>query len=112
MSKTIAKILVTMLALLITAAIIPGMNIDGIGAGFIAALILGLVNILIRPLLTILTIPITVLTLGLFLFVINGLMLLLTASLVGGFYISGLLVAILGSIVLSLISGLLNNLIG
>lgn len=109
--KVIAKILVTMLALLITAAIIPGMYIDGVGAGFIAALILGLVNVFIKPLLTILTLPITVLTLGLFLFVINGLILMLTASLVGGFYISGLLVAIFGSIVLSLISGLIHSLI-
>ena len=103
--------LVTMLALMLTAYFMPGISIDGIWAGLGAALILGLVNIFIKPLLTVITLPLTIITLGLFLFVINGLMLMITAKIVEGFHVSGLLAAILGSIVLSLVNGLLHSFI-
>ena len=103
------RLIISMLALILTAAIMPGVVVETVGAGFWAALILGLVNTFIKPGLTILTLPFTVLTFGLFIFVINGLMLLLTASLVEGFVVSGLFAAIFGAIVLSLINSLMNE---
>lgn len=93
-----------MLALILTAKIVPGIRIESIGAGFWATLILGLVNVFLKPILTIFTLPLTIFSFGLFLFVINGLMLLLTASMVNDFYVSGLLAAIFGSIILSIIN--------
>ncbi|MFW5787147.1 MAG: phage holin family protein [Halanaerobiales bacterium] len=99
------KLLVSMLALFITAAIIPGIGLSGIGAGFLAALILGIVNSVVKPIFTILTLPLTILTLGLFLFVLNGLMLMLAAAFVPGFTVSGIFSAIFGSIVLGLLTG-------
>ncbi|PRX28614.1 putative membrane protein [Orenia metallireducens] len=102
--KAIARLLITMLALILTAKIVPGIVIGSLGAGFWAALILGLVNTFIKPVFTLLTLPLTILSFGLFLFVINGLMLLITASLVANFHVSGLLAAIFGSIILSIIN--------
>lgn len=105
----VVKLIITMLALLITAGITPGIYINGLWAGFWAALILGIVNILIKPVFTILTLPLTILTLGLFIFVINGLMLLITAALVPGFTVSGLFAAIIGSIILSICTWVINK---
>ncbi len=111
MQKFIGKVLINMLALLITAAVIPGIMISGIWPGFWAALILGILNVIVKPVLTILTLPLTILSLGLFLFVINGIMLLLAAYFISGFYVSGLLSAIIGSIFLSIVSGLIQKLL-
>jgi len=110
MQKIAAKVLTTMLALLITAVVIPGITVTGIWAGFWAALILGILNVIIKPIFTILTLPLTILTLGLFLFVINGIMLMLAAFFISGFYVSGLLAAIIGSIFLSIVSSMIQNL--
>ena len=101
----LTRLLVSMLALFVTAAIIPGITINGIWAGFFAALILGVVNGIIKPVFTILTLPLTILTLGLFLFVVNGLMLMLAAAFVPGFSISGIFSAIFGSIIIGILSG-------
>lgn len=101
--------LITMLALLITAGITPGIYINGVWAGFWAALILGIVNLIIKPILIILTLPITILTLGLFLFVINGLMLLITAGFISGFTVTGFFAAIIGSIILSFFTWVINK---
>lgn len=105
----VVKLIITMLALVITAGITPGIYINGLWAGFWAALILGIVNILIKPVFTILTLPLTILTLGLFIFVINGLMLLITAALVPGFTVSGFFAAIIGSIILSICTWVINK---
>ena len=105
----LGRLFVSMIGLFITAAIIPGITINGIWAGFFAALILGIVNGIIKPIFTILTLPITILTLGLFIFVVNGLMLMLGAALVPGFSISGIFSAILGSIVLSILTGWIHD---
>ncbi len=110
MQKIAAKVLTTMLALLITAVVIPGITVTGIWAGFWAALILGILNVIIKPIFTILTLPLTILTLGLFLFVINGIMLMLAAFFISGFHVSGLLAAIIGSIFLSIVSSIIQNL--
>lgn len=97
------------LALLFTAWVIPGITLAGFASAMWAALVIGFVNIFIRPALLLLTLPINLLTLGLFTFVINGLMLLLVAKLVPGFTIDGFWVAVLGSIVLSILSLIINS---
>ena len=89
MKQLIAKILISGIALKFTSGIIEGMYVDGWGSVFIAAIILGIVNAVIRPLLLILTLPLNVFTLGLFTFVINGLLLKTVATVVAGFDIVG-----------------------
>jgi putative membrane protein len=90
-------------ALWIASAIVPGMEIRGTGTLLAAALLLGLVNAIVRPLAILLTLPFTVLTLGLFILVVNAAMLGLVAALLDGFTLSGFGAALLGSIVTSLV---------
>lgn len=92
---------------MLTAYIVPGFAFDTFGTAAIAALILGLVNAFVRPVLFILTLPLTIVTLGLFLFVINAIMLWLVGFLVPGFIVAGFLPALLASVVLTLVSTLL-----
>lgn len=107
----VAKLLITMLALMITAYIVPGIYVSGFIAGLFAALILGFVNAVFKPIFTILTLPFTIITFGLFLFVINGLMLLIAAAFVPGFYVSGIFSAIIASIILSFINWILEGIL-
>src|SRR6056297_3419314 len=102
MSQFFAKVLTTMLALLLAAYLLPGITVTSIWAGFFAAIVLGFINGFLRPIFTILTIPFTILTFGLFLLVVNGIMLALTAILVPGFIVQGLFSAILGSVIISI----------
>lgn len=92
------------LALMLVAYFYSGVQVSGISAALIAALVLGLVNALIRPVLILLTLPVTLLTLGLFIFVINALMFWLVAEMVPGFKVSGFLAALLGSLMFSVIT--------
>jgi len=103
------KLMITMFAIWFAAWLVPGIAINTPATGFVAALILGLINILIKPIFTILTLPLTILTLGLFLLVLNGLMLMLAAYFVPGFYVSSLMAAIFGSIVISFVTSLLSG---
>jgi putative membrane protein len=89
-------------ALLLVAQIYPGVAVSSFGAAMIAALVLGLLNTLLRPILVLLTLPVTVLTLGLFLFVINALMFYFAASLLQGFHVAGFGAALIGSLLYSL----------
>ena len=98
------------LSLLIVAHIVPGFNVRGFGAALIAALVVGLVNATLGFLLKILTLPLTFLTFGLFLIVVNALMLKLAAALVPGFSVQGFLPAILGAIALSVVNFALKTL--
>ncbi|MGM9524927.1 MAG: phage holin family protein [Peptococcaceae bacterium] len=111
MKHLIVKILVNAAALMMTSTLIDGIYVDGWGAVIIAAIILGIVNAIIRPLLVLFTLPLNVLTLGLLTFVINGLMLKLTAAVVGGFDVVGLWPAIVGSVILSVVSTVLSWLV-
>ena len=111
MKQLIAKILVNGAALMFTSNLIDGIYVDGLGSVSIAAIILGIVNAVIRPLLLILTLPLNVFTLGLFTFVINGLVLKTVAGVVAGFDIVGMWPAIIGAIILSVVSTVLNWLI-
>ena len=103
--------LVAALSLLITAYLVPGFEFDSFSTAAIAALILGLVNAIVRPILVILTLPLTVLTLGLFLFVVNALMLWLVAFFTPGFTVAGFLPALLASVVVTFVSTLLSLLV-
>jgi len=103
--------LINALALLAVSYLIPSVQVAGFGAALVAALVLGLVNAVIRPLLILLTLPVTILTLGLFIFVINGLLFLAVANLLEGFEVAGLWPAIVGAIVYSVISWLLSALV-
>jgi len=98
----ILRALIAAVGLWIAAKIVPGIGVDSWGTLLFAALLLGLVNAIVRPILIILTLPFTIITLGLFLLVINGLMLELVAFFLHGFYVHGLIAAILGSIVVGL----------
>jgi len=104
--------LITALGLALAAKIVPGMHIEGVFTLLLAALLLGLVNAVIRPIVLILTLPITVLTLGLFLLVVNAAMLALVAALLDDFTIAGLGSAVLGSIVVSIIGWIASWYIG
>jgi putative membrane protein len=93
---------ITALGLWVADQLIPGIIITGTRALIVSALLLGLVNAVIRPILIILTLPLTVLTLGLFILIVNGISLALVAWLVPGFHVAGLLSATLGAIIVGL----------
>ena len=99
--KLILKWLLSATALLAVAYLYEGVEVRSFGAALTAAFVIGLLNMLLRPLLVLLTLPVTVLTLGLFLFVINALMFWWAASLLNGFYVSGFGAALLGSLIYS-----------
>ena len=103
----IISLLVTALAVVLTAYILPGVTIKNYGTAIIVALLIGLVNTIIKPIMVILTLPITILTLGLFLLVINALMVLLVSALVPAFRVNGFISALLFSIILSVINSVL-----
>jgi putative membrane protein len=104
MLSLLARWILNAAALLLVAYLYPGVSVESFLAAAIAALVLGLVNAVIRPILILLTLPVTLLTLGLFLFVINALMFWLVAEIVPGFKVTGFLAALLGSILYSVIT--------
>ena len=104
----ILKLLLTGAAAMLSAYILPGVHIDGFMTAIILALVLAVLNAIVKPILVILTIPVTILTLGLFLLVINALIILLADSLIAGFDTSGFFTALLFSLVLSIITAVLD----
>ncbi|BAV34894.1 membrane protein [Sulfuricaulis limicola] len=106
------RLLVAAFGLWLAAALVPGIEVQGLWTLLGAALLLGIVNAVVRPLLVILTLPITLLTLGLFLLVVNAAMLGLVAWMFDNFTISGFWPAVLGSIVVSLTGWLASYFIG
>lgn len=98
------------LALLFVAWVVPGISLAGFFPALWAALVIGIVNIVIRPVLFLLTLPINILTLGLFTFVLNGLLFWFVGNIVPGFMVSGFWAAFFGSILLSIISISINRL--
>jgi putative membrane protein len=96
--------LIVAVALWVTASIVPGVVVASYQSLALAALVLGLVNALVKPVLVLLTLPLTILTLGLFYFVVNGIAFALAAALVPGFSVSSFGVAILGALVVSVVS--------
>lgn len=100
--------IINAVALLGVALLMPSISVSNFGAALIAALVLGLVNTLIRPVLVFLTLPVTLLSLGLFILVINGLLFWFVGSFVPGFFVSGFWSGFFGAIVYSVISWLLS----
>jgi putative membrane protein len=106
----IVRLIINMVAILIISYLFPKMiRVDSFLAALVAAFLLGIVNTIIRPILVLLTLPLTMVTLGLFLLVINGLMLWLVSALVRGFHVSGFWGAVLGSILISIVSWILSR---
>ena len=104
MKKILINLLLSAVLLSVIGWIMPGMYIKGFGTAIIAALILGLVNAFIKPVISLLALPLTIITLGLFSLVINAFMLLFVSHIVSGFYISSFVTGLLASIVLSLLN--------
>lgn len=101
MVKTLLRWLLLAAALLLLDRVYDGVEIAGMGTALVATFVLGLLNTLVRPLLVLLTFPVTLLTLGLFLFVINALMFWAAASLLSGFHVGGFGAALIGSLIYS-----------
>ena len=102
--KLIVRWLLLAAALLLVAHLYPGVTVKSFGSAMIAALVLGLFNALLRPVLVLLTLPVTLVTLGLFLFVINALMFWAAATVLDGFSVTGFAAALIGSLIYSLCS--------
>lgn len=106
------RFLLNGLAVVLTAYILPGVSVEDYGTALIVALILAIVNVLVKPILVVLTIPITIVTLGLFLLVINAAIILFVDNLVTGFHVDGFWWALLFSLILSIFNSLFNDLAG
>lgn len=111
MLRLIAKLLVVILALLIVSNVVPGIVVDGFYTALVVAVILGSINLIVRPILFVLTLPITILTFGLFAFVLNALLFWFVASFIEGFHVDGFLPALIGAFVVSAFSWIGNKFI-
>lgn len=98
-------------AILAAAYVLDGIEIDGFFSAFFAAAILGILNALLRPILLLITLPLNILTLGLFTFVINALMLMMASGVIAGFHVQGFWWAVVGSLIISAVSWLLTSLV-
>ena len=106
--RFLLRLLLNGVAVFLAANFVPGIGVSGPGAALIAGVLLGFVNAIVRPVLLLLTFPFTLITLGLFIFVVNAICLALVAWLVPGFTLSGFVAALVGAIVISIVSWLLN----
>ena len=102
--RFLVRALINAATIALAAALVPGIRLSGLGAALVAGLVLGLVNALVRPVLVFLTCPITLVTLGLFIFVLNALCFWLTSTLVPGFDVGGFWPAFFGALVVSAVS--------
>jgi putative membrane protein len=98
-------------ALYLVTLVVPGVTVDTYTSAFIAAIVLGLVNVLVKPILIVLTLPVTILTLGLFLFVLNALLFWAVGNLLPGFHVNGFWAALFGAIVFSIFGWLFSFLL-
>ena len=108
--KFLAQLIVSALAVIITSFILPGVDMDSALTGVIVAVVLAVLNAVVKPLLVILTIPITLVTLGLFLLVINAGIIMLAGKIVPGFSVNGFWTAFFFSIILSIVTSVFNAL--
>lgn len=109
--RFLVRLLLNGVAVFLAARLVPGITVTGPAAALIAGVLLGFVNAIVRPLLLLLTLPFTLITLGLFIFVVNAICLGLVAWLVPGFALSGFVAALIGAIVISIVSWLLTALL-
>jgi len=108
----LVRILVTAILVMVIAYFMPGVIVDGFGTSIIVAIVLGLLNIFIKPLLVLFTLPVTILTFGLFLLVINALIILLCTEIVAGFEVQSFWTALFFSIILSLLQSIMFSVSG
>jgi putative membrane protein len=108
MRGLLVRFVITGVAVFLTAQVIPGIELETLGAGIAAAIILALLNALVRPILYLFSLPLIVLTLGLFMIVINALLLQLVSALVKGFHVTGFWASFWGAVVISVVSTILN----
>ena len=108
----LTRIIISTISIMVVGYILPGVVVSSVYTAFVVAVVLALLNSIVKPILIILTLPITIITLGLFLLVINGFIVLIAHHFINGFSVSSLFIAIVFSILVSLINGLLgiNNL--
>jgi putative membrane protein len=109
--RFLLRLVLNGLAIIIVAWLLPGIHITSPMSGFLAGVILGFVNAIVRPFLFFLTLPLTLLTLGLFIFVLNAICFGLTAWLVPGFSVDGFFSAVFGALLVSVVSWILNGLV-
>lgn len=109
MKNIIISLIVCTISILILNYLLPGIDVSGVGAAIVTAIVIGIVNAIVKPLLTVLTIPITIITLGLFLLVINALMVLLVDYFVEGFTVDGFWWALIFSILLSIVNTIIGS---
>ena len=109
--RFLLRLLLNGLAIMVAAWFVPGVRLAGVVPAIVAGIILGFVNALVRPVLLLLTLPFTLLTLGLFIFIVNAVCFALTAALVPGFDLSGFFAAFFGALVVTMVSWLLNALL-
>ena len=107
--KTLIHFVVSALAIMVTAYILPGVSVDGLFVALVLSVVLGVINIFLRPILIFLTLPLTILTLGLFVLVINALLILLASYLVPGFMVESFWSAFIFGIVLAVVSWVLQK---
>jgi putative membrane protein len=110
--KLLVRILITSGLVLLIANFMSGVHVASFTTALIVAVVLGLLNIFIKPILVILTLPVTILTLGLFLFVINAIIIMLCSNIVGGFSVDSFLTALLFSIILSILQSIVYSILG
>lgn len=109
MSQVFTRIVVTAFSIVLVAEFVPGIKVDSVIAALGAAIVIGILNTLVRPVLIILTLPITIVTLGLFLFVVNAFLFWLAATWIPGFTVAGFIPALIGSCIVSLVSVFVNK---
>lgn len=110
--KLILKLLIPVVAVLLAAYFLPGVFVENFGKAIVVAIILAILNNFVKPVLTLLTIPITIITLGLFLIILDALIILLASQIVDGFHVNGILWAVIFSVLMSVISTFLESILG
>jgi putative membrane protein len=110
--KLIIRILLTALAVILIAKFLPGVSVENYGTAIIVAIVLAILNLIVKPILVILTLPVTILTLGLFLLVINAIIILLANYFIPGFGVDGFWIALIFSLLLSVIQSILFSILG
>jgi len=107
--KFLIQIIISAISVFVTSYILPGIKIDGFSTALVVAIVLAILNVFLKPILILFSIPVTIFTLGLFLLVINALLILIASKLVSGFQVNGFWSALVFSIVLSVINAILGG---
>lgn len=107
--RILINLIVTAVIVYLLANFLPGVSVDGFGSSIIVVIVLALLNFIVKPILQLISIPVTILTLGLFLFVINALIIMLCSYIVSGFHVEGFWPALLFSLVLSIIQSIVGG---